>query len=315
MPMLAARWRRSRRSPASPRGSARRAASGRGTAAPGLAGPRRRPRRRGALDACSTRSRRGRGARPGPGALPRAREPRAPRRGRDPGDARGARWPRTRPRRSAAWRDLGGGPVALKLDAPGLAHKSDAGGVALGPGRRGVDRGGGRGAARGGARAAGVDGARAARRADGGTGGRADRRRPARRGVRARPCSSGWAGSSPRCSTTSRCCSRRSRPDEVAPRLEGLRGAVLLHGARGRPAVDIDALAALVAAVGDLLVADPSIARDRPQPGHRDARAGSSPWTRWWCSQATPRPGLTGAPRHRPPTPGEPGRRPIAPPG
>ena len=31
-----------------------------------------------------------------------------------------------------AWRELGGGPVALKLDAPGLAHKSDAGGVALG---------------------------------------------------------------------------------------------------------------------------------------------------------------------------------------
>ncbi len=31
----------------------------------------------------------------------------------------------------AAWRDLGGGPVALKLDAPELAHKSDAGGVVL----------------------------------------------------------------------------------------------------------------------------------------------------------------------------------------
>jgi acyl-CoA synthetase (NDP forming) len=31
-----------------------------------------------------------------------------------------------------AWREGGGGPVALKLDAPGLAHKSDIGGVRLG---------------------------------------------------------------------------------------------------------------------------------------------------------------------------------------
>ena len=43
-------------------------------------------------------------------------------------------------------------------------------------------------------------------------------------------------------------------------RLEGLRGAVLLHGVRGAAGVDLDALAALVVAVGDLLVADPSIA-------------------------------------------------------
>ncbi len=49
-------------------------------------------------------------------------------------------------------------------------------------------------------------------------------------------------------------------PAEVLTRLEGLRGAVLLHGARGAAGVDVDALAALVVAVGDLLVADPSIA-------------------------------------------------------
>ncbi len=49
-------------------------------------------------------------------------------------------------------------------------------------------------------------------------------------------------------------------PAEVVARLEGLRGAVLLRGVRGAAAVDVDALAALVAAVGDLLVADPSIA-------------------------------------------------------
>jgi hypothetical protein len=34
---------------------------------------------------------------------------------------------------------------------------------------------------------------------------------------------------------------------------------VLLRGVRGREAVDVHALAALVVAVGDLLVADPSI--------------------------------------------------------
>ena len=36
----------------------------------------------------------------------------------------------------AAWRELGGGPVAVKLDAPSLAHKSDAGGVVLDLGDR-----------------------------------------------------------------------------------------------------------------------------------------------------------------------------------
>ena len=47
--------------------------------------------------------------------------------------------------------------------------------------------------------------------------------------------------------------------DEVRERLATLRGASLLRGVRGRPGVDIDAVARVVAAIGDLLVADPSI--------------------------------------------------------
>jgi len=47
--------------------------------------------------------------------------------------------------------------------------------------------------------------------------------------------------------------------DEVRERLATLRGASLLRGVRGRPGVDIRAIARVVAAVGDLLVADPSI--------------------------------------------------------
>jgi D-aminopeptidase len=47
---------------------------------------------------------------------------------------------------------------------------------------------------------------------------------------------------------------------EVLRRLERLRGAPVLLGVRGRPGVDRHALAALVSAVGRLLVDDPSIA-------------------------------------------------------
>ena len=45
----------------------------------------------------------------------------------------------------------------------------------------------------------------------------------------------------------------------VRRRLERLRGAPILRGVRGRPGVDLDALAALVAGVGRLLAEDPSI--------------------------------------------------------
>ena len=46
---------------------------------------------------------------------------------------------------------------------------------------------------------------------------------------------------------------------DVRARLETLRGAAILRGVRGRPGVDLDALAAFVAALGDVLVADEAI--------------------------------------------------------
>jgi acetate---CoA ligase (ADP-forming) len=46
---------------------------------------------------------------------------------------------------------------------------------------------------------------------------------------------------------------------EVVDRLWALRGSALLRGVRGSGAVDVDAVAAVVVAVGDLLVADPGI--------------------------------------------------------
>ena len=47
--------------------------------------------------------------------------------------------------------------------------------------------------------------------------------------------------------------------DEVVARLEALRGAALLRGVRGAPGVAMRPLAEVVVAIGDLLVADPSI--------------------------------------------------------
>jgi hypothetical protein len=48
--------------------------------------------------------------------------------------------------------------------------------------------------------------------------------------------------------------------DEVLDRLGRLRGAALLRGARGSAGADLGAVADLVVALGDLLVADPGIA-------------------------------------------------------
>ena len=102
---------------------------------------------------------------------------------------------------------------------------------------------------------------RAAGRADGAAGRRADRRRAARRACSGRRCWSGSAASSPRCSTTWRCCSRRSRPAEVvAPPRGPPRRRPAARRPRARPASTSTPSPRLVAAVGDLLVADPSIA-------------------------------------------------------
>ena len=47
--------------------------------------------------------------------------------------------------------------------------------------------------------------------------------------------------------------------DEASAMLGELRGVAILDGARGRPAIDRAAVVAAIVALGDLLVADPSI--------------------------------------------------------
>ena len=105
------------------------AGAGRGAASRGA---RTRPRTRwracwraDATDAGPARRAAGAGE---PGAAGRRRGSRSRRSGRCRAEADAV---------VAAWRALGGGPVALKLDAVGLAHKTEAGGVRPGPGRRG----------------------------------------------------------------------------------------------------------------------------------------------------------------------------------
>ena len=158
----------------------------------------------------------------------------------------------------AAWRELGGGPVALKLDSPGLAHKSDAGGVILDLADEQAIRG------------AVADLRRAA--ASGGL---------APRGLLVEPMAPpgvelivggrrdavfgpavlvGLGGILAEVLDDVAVLLAPVTADEVRDRLETLRGAPILRGVRGRPGVDIDALARVVVAIGDLLVAEPSIA-------------------------------------------------------
>ena len=157
----------------------------------------------------------------------------------------------------AAWRELGGAPVAVKLDAPSLAHKSDGGGVVLGLGDR-----------------SSIEAAVADLRAA------AERAGIAVRGLLVQPMAPagvevivggrrdavfgpavlvGLGGILAEVLDDVAVMLAPVSTAEVARRLEGLRGAVLLRGARGAQPVDAGALAALVAAVGDLLVADRSI--------------------------------------------------------
>ena len=170
----------------------------------------RRSRRRTSRGARTRRSTRWRGRRTGMAARRAlgAREPGAAARGRPPGDGL-AVGRRGRTARTGSWRrgaDLGGGAVALKLDAEGLAHKSEAGGVALGLGDEPAIRAAAARSRIALGRAATVPAPRseAARGAHG--------RRPASSSSWAaaatrcsgRRCSWGWAGSSPRCWTMSR---------------------------------------------------------------------------------------------------------------
>lgn len=157
----------------------------------------------------------------------------------------------------AAWRELGGGPVAIKLDATNLAHKTEARGVWLDLADEAAIR------------AAVPELVTAARSAG-----------ASLRGLLVEPMASagvelivggrrdavfgpavlvGIGGILAEVLDDVAVLLAPAREAEIRRRLEGLRGAPILRGVRGRPGVDLDALAALVAGVGRMLVADPSI--------------------------------------------------------
>jgi acyl-CoA synthetase (NDP forming) len=158
-----------------------------------------------------------------------------------------------------AWRDLGGRSVALKLDAAGLAHKTDAGAVHLSLADEAEIRGAVRELA-----------AARARMGDGATvrgllvepmapdgvevivGGRRDP-------VFGPAVLVGLGGILAEVLDDVAVLLAPVAADEVRSRLGRLRGASFLRGARGRPGVDADALAALVSAVAAFLVDNPDV--------------------------------------------------------
>ena len=164
-----------------------------------------------------------------------------------------------------------GYPVVLK--ALGMLHKSDAGGVVVGHRRRpreldravaDIRRGWRRPRCLGGADGAAAEGVElivgARRDPRFGAGGDGRHGRRLRRGC-SRTWRSGW---------------RRSTDGQAAELLRSLRGAPLLAGARGRPAVDVAAAARAAAALSRLAAERPGHRRDRGQPaaGDRRRRAG-----------------------------------------
>lgn len=158
----------------------------------------------------------------------------------------------------AAWRDLGGGPVALKLDAEGLAHKTEAGGVLLGVGDEETLRAGAVTLAGAAERAsARLRGYLVAPMAPAGVelivGGQRDP-------VFGPAVLVGLGGILAEVLDDVAVLLAPVGEAEVRRRLLGLRGAAILRGVRDRPGVDLDALAALVAGVAQVLVDDPSVA-------------------------------------------------------
>ncbi len=156
-----------------------------------------------------------------------------------------------------AWRELGGGPVAIKLDAEGVAHKTDVGGVILGLADEAA------------VRAAVAD-----------LGAAADRAGARRRGYLVEPMAPagvevivggrrdavfgpavlvGLGGILAEVLDDVAVMLAPVGEAEVRRRLEGLRGGAILRGVRGRPEVDLDALAGLVGAVARALAEDDSI--------------------------------------------------------
>ena len=160
----------------------------------------------------------------------------------------------------AAWRALGGGPVALKLDVVGLAHKTEAGAVRLGLADEAAIRE---------AVAALADAASRAGRANAPitvrgllvepmapagveiiVGGRRD-------AIFGPAVLVGLGGIFTEVLDDVAVLLAPVDADVVRGRLEGLRGAALLRGVRGRRGVDMDALATLVAAAARFLVDNP----------------------------------------------------------
>jgi acetate---CoA ligase (ADP-forming) len=155
------------------------------------------------------------------------------------------------------WRAMGGGPVALKFDARDLGHKTDLGGVRLGLDDEAAIRAAAVALAEAAARA-GLDlrGLLLEPMAPPGVeliiGGRRD-------AVFGPAVLVGLGGVLAEVLDDVVVLLAPVSRDEVRLRLDRLRGAALLRGVRDRPAVDLEAVATLVARVGDLLLASPDV--------------------------------------------------------
>ncbi len=157
----------------------------------------------------------------------------------------------------AAWRDLGRVPAAVKLDAEGLAHKWESGGVVLGAADEAAVRAAVDGltvaALRAGAR---LRGYLVEPMAPAGVevivGGRRDP-------VFGPVVLVGLGGILAEVLDDVVVLLAPVGPSEVRRRLDGLRGAPVLRGVRGRPGVDLDSLATLVSAVARVIEEDTSI--------------------------------------------------------
>jgi acyl-CoA synthetase (NDP forming) len=161
----------------------------------------------------------------------------------------------------AAWRDLGGGPVALKLDVIGLAHKTEADGVRLGLADAAAIRSAVAELVTAGERAeaqpgVGLRGLLVEPMAAAGVelilGGRRD-------AVFGPAVLVGMGGVLAEVLDDVAVLLAPAPDAEIRRRLEGLRGAPVLRGARGRPGVDLDGLTRLVGAIGRLLADDRTI--------------------------------------------------------
>jgi acyl-CoA synthetase (NDP forming) len=154
---------------------------------------------------------------------------------------------------AAVWRALGGGAVAVKLDADGLAHKSDIDGVRLGL----TDADGVRAAAEGvidAGRAAGaaVRGVLVQPMAPSGVELIVGARRDA---VFGPAVLVGLGGTLAELLDDVAVAIAPIRAERARGRIDRLHGAAILHGVRGQPGVDVDAVARLLVAQGARLAA------------------------------------------------------------